>query len=54
MITGNTDLESIARVYRQCWLRGLEILSGSSPGTTKTPAVLSVPDDTKQDVLRTD
>ena len=54
MITGNADLESIAGVYRQCWLRGLEILSGSCPGTTKTPAVLSVPDDPKQDILRTD
>lgn len=53
MITGTTDLESIEQVYRQCWLRGREILSASRPGTIKTPAVCSHLHEAKQDVLRT-
>jgi hypothetical protein len=42
MITGLTDLESIERVYRQCWMRGTEILSAGGEETGKNAAIISL------------
>ncbi len=49
MITGLTDLASIERVYRQCWLRGLEILSARGEGTVPNPAVISLLERVKEE-----
>jgi hypothetical protein len=40
MITGLTDLESVERVYRHCWLRGLDILSADTSSAIRKPAVI--------------
>jgi hypothetical protein len=37
MITGLTDLESIEKVYRQCWLHGTELLSNDDCEHSITP-----------------
>lgn len=42
MITGSTDLESIERVYRQCWLRGAELLSNEECAISHNPAIISL------------
>jgi hypothetical protein len=42
MITGLTDRESVQKVYRQCWLRGLEILSARGEATVPNPAIISL------------
>jgi len=42
MITGITDLRSLQKVYRQCWLRGLQILSASTTLTAQNPALISL------------
>ena len=44
MVTGLTDLESVERVYRQCWLRGHDILSADTPSAIRKPAVISLMD----------
>jgi hypothetical protein len=47
MFTGLTGLESIQKVYRQCWLRGLEILCAGGQGTVLNPAIISLLDKAK-------
>ena len=42
MITGSTDLESIEKVYRQCWLRGTELLSNDECEALNIPAIISL------------
>jgi hypothetical protein len=49
MITGKVDLEGIERVYRRCWLQGLEILSAGGSGTLKNPAIISLLEKARED-----
>jgi hypothetical protein len=48
MLTGSTNLDDIERVYRQLWLRGLEILSTGHPAGLSNPAVISLLEQTKE------
>jgi len=42
MMTGLTDLAAIQKIYRQCWLRGLEILSADKASMLKNPDIISL------------
>jgi hypothetical protein len=42
MFTGLTALEDIQQVYRQCWRRGLEILSAGGTATVTKTAIISL------------
>ena len=53
MITGMTDRESIEKLYRQCLLRGLEIMSAPGNGMMTNPAIISLLEKAKEQSSKT-
>ena len=52
MFTGLTNLEDIEQVYRQCYRRGLEILSAGKHGIVGSSAIISPLDEAKDQSWR--
>ena len=43
MMTGTVDLEGLEKVYRQCWINGMNILAGGADWKARNPAAISGP-----------
>ena len=43
LMTGTVDLESLEKVYRQCWIDGMNILAGGVDWKARNPAAISGP-----------